>query len=370
MKILCVIDSLGSGGAQRQMVNLACGLKAKGHIVELFLYFPDLDFLRSEIDAVGIPVYEVTNVRGFSFNVIWRLAKLYRSGRFDGVISFLDAPNIYAELAKLLALSGVKVVASERSSFMNERKSIFNKIKRWPHMLANYVVANSYTHADWLRNNYWIGKKIKTIYNGYSLRLGADVSMFKDSPSNILLLILGRIDTGKNGLKTLQALALFYQKNGYCPTVLWAGRQEKDPSSLRERNQIEELLTQNPEIANHWLFLDERRDVADLLKQADGLIHVSLYEGLPNAVCEAFVAARPVIASNVCDHPKLVEDGIRGIMCDPLSPESICEAMERFVLLPVKDRQQMGRNARAYAEQYLTIDRMVADYEALILDAR
>jgi glycosyltransferase involved in cell wall biosynthesis len=213
------------------------------------------------------------------------------------------------------------------------------------------------------------GKKIKTIYNGYSLRLGADVSMFKDSPSNILLLILGRIDTGKNGLKTLQALALFYQKNGYCPTVLWAGRQEKDPSSLRERNQIEELLTQNPEIANHWLFLDERRDVADLLKQADGLIHVSLYEGLPNAVCEAFVAARPVIASNVCDHPKLVEDGIRGIMCDPLSPESICEAMDRFVLLPVKDRQQMGRNARAYAEQYLTIDRMVADYEALILDA-
>ena len=38
MKTLLVIDSLGSGGAQRQMVNLAIGLSKAGLKVELIYY--------------------------------------------------------------------------------------------------------------------------------------------------------------------------------------------------------------------------------------------------------------------------------------------------------------------------------------------
>ena len=33
MNILCVIDILGSGGAQRQLVNIAIGFKERGHTV-------------------------------------------------------------------------------------------------------------------------------------------------------------------------------------------------------------------------------------------------------------------------------------------------------------------------------------------------
>ncbi len=370
MKILCVIDSLGSGGAQRQMVNLACGLKSKGHAVELLVYFPDFRFFRAEIDAAGILVHEIHKGRGFSLKALWRLMQLYRIGQLDGVISFLDAPNTYAELAKLFALSRVKLIVSERSSFINERKSIYNKLKRRLHLLADVVVANSHSHANWLCEYSWLRKKTKTIYNGYFVGDAADVSVFKETLGNLSLLAIGRIDTGKNGLRLMHGVKQFYQKNGDCPTVLWAGRQAQDADSLRERQQMEELLSQHPVIARHWHFLGERRDVSDLLQQADALIHVSLYEGLPNVVCEAFVAARPVIASNVCDHPMLIQDGVRGFLCDPLSSESICEAIGRFVSLAVEERLQMGRNARAYAKQYLTIDRMVSDYEALLNNER
>ena len=38
MKILCVIDSLGSGGAQRQLVGLAIGFKERGHEVSFLVY--------------------------------------------------------------------------------------------------------------------------------------------------------------------------------------------------------------------------------------------------------------------------------------------------------------------------------------------
>ena len=370
MKILCVIDSLGSGGAQRQMVNLVCGLKSKGHAVELLVYFPDARFFRAEIDAAGILVHEIRKGGGFSLKVLWSLIRLYRSGQFDVVISFLDTPNIYAELAKLFALSSIKLIVSERSSSLNERKTIFNKLKRLSHLLADFVVANSHSHANWLCDYYWLRNKTKTIYNGYFVGDAANVSAFKEKLGNLSLLAIGRIDTGKNGLRLMQGVEHFYQKHGDCPTVFWAGRQAQDADSLRERQEMEEFLSQHPVIARHWHFMGERRDVPGLLQQADALIHVSMYEGLPNVVCEAFVAARPVIASNVCDHPVLVENGVRGILCDPLSPESICEAIEQFVSLTTEERQQMGSNARAYAEQYLTIDRMVSDYEKLIYGIR
>ena len=49
MKILCVIDSLGSGGAQRQLVQLAIGLKNKGVDVS-FLMYHNIHFFKSELD--------------------------------------------------------------------------------------------------------------------------------------------------------------------------------------------------------------------------------------------------------------------------------------------------------------------------------
>lgn len=40
-RILCFIDSLGAGGAQRQLVNLAIGLKKRGYIVHFLVYHVD-----------------------------------------------------------------------------------------------------------------------------------------------------------------------------------------------------------------------------------------------------------------------------------------------------------------------------------------
>jgi hypothetical protein len=38
MRLLLVIDSLGSGGAQRQLTTLAIELARRGHRVDVFVY--------------------------------------------------------------------------------------------------------------------------------------------------------------------------------------------------------------------------------------------------------------------------------------------------------------------------------------------
>ena len=55
MKLLCVIDSIGSGGAQRQLVSIAKGIKAKGHCVSFLVYHNEPFYIQDLID---------TNVQG------------------------------------------------------------------------------------------------------------------------------------------------------------------------------------------------------------------------------------------------------------------------------------------------------------------
>jgi glycosyltransferase involved in cell wall biosynthesis len=369
MKILCVIDTLGSGGAQRQMVNLACGLKANGHDIEMFVYFPQFTFFRPELESAQIPVYDVKKGRGFSFKVLRYLSELFRKQKYDAVISFLNVPSFYAELAKLLVCSKTPLISGERSNSYGGLSRFQARLFRWSHCLASAVVANSQTHTEWLRRHSWLRNKCHTIYNGYCLSQIPEPSSPRNrSPHQYL--VVGRVQKVKNGLRLIDALALYAKKHHSSPIIRWAGRQETDNESLQYRRDMENRLKVYPEVAEKWEWLGERNDIPQLLANCDALIHVSLYEGLPNVVCEAFIAARPVIVSNVCDHAILVDDPDRGFLCDPESPESICGAIEKYEAQTEQLKSQQGTNARKYAEKNLSIEKMVAAYETIIVQLR
>lgn len=53
MKILLFTDSLGAGGAQRQLVGLAVLLKQQGYKVKVCTYF-DFDFYKQYLDENGV----------------------------------------------------------------------------------------------------------------------------------------------------------------------------------------------------------------------------------------------------------------------------------------------------------------------------
>lgn len=365
MKILCVIDSLGSGGAQRQMVNLACGLKEKGHDVQVFIYFPELNFFKRQLEASGINLIEVQKGVGFSFKVLITLIRLMQSRTYHSVISFLDSPNIYVEIASIFTSKRPTLIVSERSSYT--RSSLKTSgARRLLHFFADRVVANSVSHGRWLKKHWWMTDKTCVIYNGYNIPRRENNLPVPTRPAHQKkFLVVGRVDHGKNGIRLVEALILFWWKHGYAISVSWVGLQEMTSESLVVRKEMDELLKKNREVAKQWEWLGQRDDVDVLLAGCDALIHVSLFEGLPNVVCEAFIAGRSVILSNVCDHPILVGEEERGLLCDPKSPESICGAIERFLALPDRSHEEMANNARIYAEKYLTVDRMVKEFEEL-----
>ena len=86
MKILCFIDSLGAGGAQRQLVELAKGFKEKGHEVE-FLIYHHIIFFGSQLKEQNIPITIITESN--YFKRLLKIRNAIRSYNPDVVISHI-----------------------------------------------------------------------------------------------------------------------------------------------------------------------------------------------------------------------------------------------------------------------------------------
>ena len=82
IRILYVIDSLGSGGAQRQLVTLINGLDRSKVVPEVAVYHPHAHF-RPELERTGTTVHQLGTRGGWDPGVVVRLAALLRRGRFD-----------------------------------------------------------------------------------------------------------------------------------------------------------------------------------------------------------------------------------------------------------------------------------------------
>jgi glycosyltransferase involved in cell wall biosynthesis len=166
----------------------------------------------------------------------------------------------------------------------------------------------------------------------------------------------------------LQALKILQDRRQAVPELSWAGRIPSEADDKRTYNRMLDFLERHPAIGARVLWLGEVKDVYSLYTASDLLVLPSIYEGLPNAVCEAMLAGCPVLASNVCDHPRLLgEHGERGLLCDPYSVESIADAIQCFQSMSIMEREQMALRARQFAEYHLSIDRVINAYEQLLM---
>src|SRR4030043_1514945 len=143
MKILCVIDNLSTGGAQRQIINLAGGLHRRNHYVSLFCYAPG-SLLAEPLKKEGIHVHLQLKKSSFSLDVIQNLRRCIDKGRYQTVISFLSTPNFYAICSSCLSRTRPAVIVSERFCDIPGYPSAIELAVRQTYRLSRKVVVNSH----------------------------------------------------------------------------------------------------------------------------------------------------------------------------------------------------------------------------------
>ena len=366
LDILLVIDSLGSGGAQRQMVSLACGLVDRGFRVTLFNYYPQFDHFRDELEKRGISIVDSHKNSRFDTGPLRALRKLLANDQFDAAIAFLDTPNLYLILSTIMQ-SKTKVVVSERMMFSDGSLSAKTWIKYQAYRFADAITVNSEHQRDRIFEKFgWSRKKLVTIWNGVDLeRYSPAFEAGRDEPKHWSILAAGTIEHRKNAFNLIKAARIAVD-HGAKLSISWAGKIQANVDGRTEFERCRPLIA-DLDLESCWEWLGECSGMHTLYPNFDFLVHPSFVEGLPNVLCEGLACGLPFLASSVGDHALLADNGRNGWLFDPYEPESIAEALLEATSLPMTEYEAMSRNARSFAESKLSQSALVDAYEQLLL---
>lgn len=288
MKILLFIDSLGAGGAQRQLLNLGRYLVSKGYSVNVLVYH-DFPFYKSFCAENNI---EVITVRSKTLLMrIMRCRRIIR--RYSAVISFLEVPNFIASIS---ASKGTKLIVSERNNKTNITSLWKERLLRLPLKRAAKIVTNSKTNKENLVEYFHLlEENIQVIYN--SLCPPFDSNWDKPISNSNRFLVVSSFQPHKNQLMVLKALEIL--RNTDISVDFYGGERESGYLQLC-RNYVAKSKIENVR------FCGETDMTQAIYANYRGLIHVSAYEGLPNVVIEALSTGISVIYTPVSDLPYIL----------------------------------------------------------------
>ena len=360
IKVLHLIPTLSSGGAERQLVNLIHNTSREiiNHVV---CVIGEADFFAPNIREAN---YKVVEMGIFAKHPFFRAAlkfrQVVREEKPDIIHTWLYDANISARLASILSDKIPIVTSLQLADYEPEAGRIgnynphkvralraidkFTSIVTKPYFVpCSYFVKNSYQRLYGTNE-----MKTQVIYNSVDPDLLAvsanDVQKIREnlglSSDAFIYLNVGRLDPQKNHKVLFES---FRQVSAEIPNafllLVGVGSLEKELKNLAENLEIDKKI----------VFLGRRKDVNALLELADVFVFPSFHEGLPVALVEAMFKSLPCIASRIEVFEEVISDGKMGWLIDPTSADELKDAM--IELYKNADlRKTLGENAFQQAQ--------------------
>jgi glycosyltransferase involved in cell wall biosynthesis len=320
--IIMLIDNLGSGGAQRQIIRLSNQFALMEYDVTILTYGKSITFYEDEI------LDSVKTINVYSSNRIIKVLNIYRFLLHvqDAIlVSFLDVPNIIACIYRFINRSA-NIYICERSSISGLNNSISKRILQTLATQSNALIANSYDSASaWRKALPRNSINIYTVYN-----LVTDIGPFPNSSyivkhnGIVKILIAASFQTNKNISGLIIALHALSNIEREKLSIHWYGDNSIPQCKVVYENAINQIVTMN--MTNCIHLHDATKDIYKHVYETDYVALFSKHEGLPNVICEALCAGKPIIMSTVSDYGILV-DKTNGFLCNPYETESITRAL-------------------------------------------
>ena len=166
-RVLYLINNLGSGGAQRQLLELVSNLD-RTQVDPLICMYHPLNFFEGNPRYKDIPIITLPKKHTLDGRVVFHLAKLLRKEKIDILHNYLLLPGARGILAAL-ASRQTKVICCEQSDAACGPRS-WHLLRRWTYPYADLVIANSDRAAEDIQERFGIAQdKVATIYNGIDI---------------------------------------------------------------------------------------------------------------------------------------------------------------------------------------------------------
>lgn len=288
MRILHVITSLQTGGAEHLMVDLLPLLRSNGkNTVELLVFDGRRSPFMDELESRGIYIHKLGN-DGNVYHPKYIFKLIQFIGQFDVIHAHNTACQLFVPIAKLLSFTRKSLATTEHSTNNRRRSKWWCKpLDRW--MYNRYAAVICIADQTRISLEQYLGKK----KNFFTIWNGVDVSRFKKPIKDI---------AGQNDFMLTMVAGLRVEKDH--ETLLRAMTELPANYQLQlvgDGERKEALMTMCKELGldTRVSFLGVRMDVPDILEQSDVAVLSSHWEGFGLAAVEAMAAGRPLVATDV-----------------------------------------------------------------------
>jgi len=368
IRVLHIIESLGHGGAERQLIN---NLKAidKSRFINAVCFLFDRDDLQPELLRLGIPVYKL----GMSSQYDWRkglfgLRAVIKGGQFDIIHTELYWANIYGRVCGRLFSDAKIVTTIHAPTYEPQILKDDPNLKPWKLTLVRildgltgtvcnyrFVACSEFVKRSAVGRLGYRPESIQVIYNGIDLGSfreddsGKVISLRRElglDHGEAILVNVGRLIPQKGQRYLIMAMPKVLDEQPSCKLLLVGeGPMENELQDLAHDLGVGEAI---------W-FLRTRHDVPAILQLSDLFVLPSLSEGMPVALLEAMAMRKPCIASNITSIPEVVEDGRSGVLVEPQRPDQLANAVLSLIDDPER-RQAMRVRGRQIVKEKFSIN--------------
>lgn len=304
-RIMFLLPSLGGGGAERTVVQLANNFAERGLNIDLAVC--DIKDEKGKLlPEVNAKVKLINLDCGRVANAIFPLKKIFQFKNYDFVVSTQTHTNIICAIAKKLSGAKTKLIFREVSTPSKNIKNqglarfILKKLVNLTYKSADRVVCVSNGVLEDFREFYaYAAQNLVTVYNPviddlYLEKLKLPINHPFFSNHTKVILSVGRLTEAKNFSFLIKSFNQLYQKYPETRLII-LGEGEL-------RSELEQLVTEL-----------RLRDVVDLpgfdlnpyayFKYVDLFVLSSNWEGLPGVLIQALASKVRIVSTNCPSGP-------------------------------------------------------------------
>jgi glycosyltransferase involved in cell wall biosynthesis len=349
LRLLFYLPSLGGGGAERLVAQLATELASRGHEVTLVT---DTE----SIENAGYVASAVRQVRlrpGHGRNVV-HLARLIRKLKPDVSMSALSGQNLKHMLAAALAGRLSRAAQSYHGFFEGEPRLLsrvsYLMTPLSSRLMARTVCVSDALRAELLRRFHASARRTVRIYNGVPVRAQETLSAGAQNSANPIILACGRLTPDKNFGFLVRAFARMQHRDARL-VILGNGPGRDAIEAEAARLHLQDRV-----------YLPGYRDAASWYEKACCVALSSTREAFGLVVVEALAAGLPVVTTASGGPDEILPNGRFGQVVAQGDEAGFAAALDA-ALQDNSDPAERIARAREFS-----MERCVEAYEALFYE--
>ena len=364
-KIALLVSFSGKGGVERMMLNLAQGISARGHAVDL------LSIKSRALGPGDVPsgVRRLDIGTNHTLTSLLPLVRYLKHQRPDALLSAKDRANGIAVLARKLAgvptrvvvRMGTTVSASLTDAHFLKRWFYYRRM-RWTYPFADGVVAVSQGVAYDMARIIGIDSNRFTVIanpviSSRMFRLAEDTvdHPWLNNRSEPVIIGIGRLTRQKDFATLIRAFARVQDTIPCRLIILGEGRDRGNLDQLATQLGVDQRIDMPGFLANPYAYL----------KKADVFVLSSRWEGSPNVLTEAMALGVPVVSTDCPSGPReVLKDGRVAPLVPMQDPAALSSAIKRVLTQP-PDATMLAAEVKPF-----TIEESSRKYASLLLGPR